>query len=233
MRGIVLSDPLEGWASSTFEDLLAGGHAAVFGSHRVPMAAEDAGFEIRDCLTVLGPEPARVWLLRKPVAEKTIVAQVLRTGTGALWIDGCRVGTGGDKGIWPVTEREGRSSLTASKDGSLSKPVETDLTKGRWPTNLVLEHRATCEERRLEHETLWSCTLGCVAAVLNEQSGVTRSAVRLGGEGQALDPNLKWRFRRASGGFTDQGGASRFYPQFRDRPELVSWLENLLLGPTR
>ena len=57
----------------------------------MPVEAEDAGFEVRDCLLVVGARTQRVWLLRKPLKEPTVAAQILATGTGALWIDGCRV----------------------------------------------------------------------------------------------------------------------------------------------
>jgi hypothetical protein len=36
-------------------------------------------------------------LARKPLACPTVAGQVLATGTGALNVDGCRAGTGGDK----------------------------------------------------------------------------------------------------------------------------------------
>jgi hypothetical protein len=33
------------------------------------------------------------WLFRKPLAERTVAANVLEWGTGAINVDGCRVGT--------------------------------------------------------------------------------------------------------------------------------------------
>ena len=60
----------------------------------------------------------------------------------------------------------------------------------------------------------WVCEPGCPVAELDEQSGVSNSAVRQGGEGIHLDPTREsWRFKRAQGGFTDSGGASRFFKQ--------------------
>lgn len=43
--------------------------------------------------TALKPAVEDWWLLRKPLSEKTVAANVLRWGTGALNIDACRVGT--------------------------------------------------------------------------------------------------------------------------------------------
>lgn len=51
----------------------------------------------------LKPAWEPIVLARKPLEEKTIAAQVLTTGTGALNIDACRVDCpGSDKGRWPA-----------------------------------------------------------------------------------------------------------------------------------
>jgi len=88
-----------------------------------------------------------VTLVRKPLSEPSVVANVLEHGTSALCINPCRVGTGKDKGIWPVTDRQGRTSFNSAVDGSLNKPVVTDTTTGRWPANVILVHQSSCECR--------------------------------------------------------------------------------------
>jgi site-specific DNA-methyltransferase (adenine-specific) len=58
-----------------------------------------------------------------------------------LGIDACRVGSGGDKGNWPITGR-------ASTRGSMSGPMDaapTDQSSGRYPTNLTLIHLPWCQ----------------------------------------------------------------------------------------
>ncbi len=65
----------------------------------------------------------------------------------------------------------------------------------------------------------WGCSPECPVRMLNEQSGDTQSSIRIGGEGEPLDPSQEgWRFRRASGGFGDAGGASRFFKTFEYDP---------------
>ena len=86
-----------------------------------------------------------VTVARKPLSESTVASNVLRHGAGGLGVDASRIGTGEDKGIWPVTARVGRNSFNSGVDGSLNKPVETDLTVGRWPANLILQHRPECQ----------------------------------------------------------------------------------------
>ena len=98
-----------------------GAHLLAFGGtrtfHRLTVAIEDAGWEIRDCMmwlygsgfpkshngpwggTALKPAWEPVIVARKPLSG-TVADNVLRYGTGALNIDGCRVG--GTEGRWPA-----------------------------------------------------------------------------------------------------------------------------------
>lgn len=123
--------------------------------HRLAVAIEDAGFEIRDQIqwiygagfpksknvgkhlpewagwgTALKPANEPIVLARKPLIG-TVAANVQSHGTGAMNIDGCRVGTGDDKGQWPITNRR-----HDDKTYTLA-PTLTDATKGRWPANVI------------------------------------------------------------------------------------------------
>ena len=80
--------------------------------------------------TALKPALEPITVARKPF-KGTVAANVLEHGTGALNIDGCRVGTGEDEGVWPVTQRRHNDVAWTVQ------PVETDTTKGRWPANLI------------------------------------------------------------------------------------------------
>jgi len=103
--------------------LKPGGHLLAFAGtrtqHRMAVRIEDAGFEIRDMIawvygsgfpkslnigkqnnceayqgwgTALKPALEPICLARKPI-EGTVAANVLKWGTGAINIDGCRVGS--------------------------------------------------------------------------------------------------------------------------------------------
>lgn len=92
----------------------------------------DAAIQWKGWGTALKPacEP---WILaRKPLAG-TVAANVLQHGTGALNIDASRVGTGKDKGIWPISERR-HDDVT-----STLPPTPTDTSKGRWPANVIVD----------------------------------------------------------------------------------------------
>ena len=104
------------------------GHLISFSSartyHRMTVAIEDAGFEIRDQLmwvygsgfpkshnygkknpkfegwgTALKPSHEPMVLARKPLSEKTVLANAEKWGVGGLNIDASRVG---DEGRWPA-----------------------------------------------------------------------------------------------------------------------------------
>lgn len=148
-----------------YDTLKPGGHLLAFGGsrtyHRLVCAIEDAGFEIRDQImwvygsgfpkshnlegdwdgwgTALKPAHEPICVARKPLVG-TVAANVLAHGTGALNIDGCRVGDSKDVPA-SVSRAAAGNSLSGSADGSLRR--ETGLESGhnpnlgRWPANLI------------------------------------------------------------------------------------------------
>ena len=141
-RGVILRPSVFGWAGGTFAGLYPGGHAVVFGGIRVPLEAEDVGFEVRDCLYVLGRGVERGWLLRRPLAASSVVGQTLATGTGGLWVDGCRIPAGGDcLGRMNRPGYNGWCNAGGGPNRAVSDPV---AAAGRWPSNIVLLHEPGC-----------------------------------------------------------------------------------------
>jgi hypothetical protein len=98
--------------------------------------ATDAAREWEGWGTALKPAFEPIVLARKPLSEGTVAANVLRWGTGALNIDGCRVETaenlnggaysGGSKNLADAT-----SYATGVNAGTFVQPL------GRWPANVV------------------------------------------------------------------------------------------------
>jgi DNA modification methylase len=185
----------ETWAA-VYRVLKPGAHLAAFGGprtfHRMMVAIEDAGFELRDTLmwvysqgfpksyslnrnpicecdndkplseydmhvvrgcgacprcgklkkefegfgTALKPSYEPVALFRKPLSEGTVAANVLRWGTGALNIDGCRVEApeGLTSGGAPSG---GNNPCFMSKDCDPRTERGNGHALGRWPANLV------------------------------------------------------------------------------------------------
>lgn len=204
------------FAEQALRVLKPGGHLLAFGGtrtyHRLACAIEDAGFEIRDCLawlygsgfpkshnlkdewegwgTALKPAHEPIVLARKPLTG-TVAASVLGHGTGALNVDGCRVGADGGtrKGSFP-----NGASVTAYGDGLNGACEIEDIGKGRWPANVVLDPEA--------------------GAMLDEQSGNLRPATsrtkreKIGGTDRFLERTGDLQRDEV---YPDSGGASRFF----------------------
>ena len=227
------SVPSEEWARECLRVLKDGGHLIAFAAtrtvHRLAVAVEDAGFEIRDQLgwcyysgfpksmdiskqldkmagaerevvahkeasqkgvsiaedrSVVGAgsfgeakvipitkpttKEAQYWegwgtalkpayepcvLARKPIAEKNVASQVLKTGTGAINIDACRFGYGDPCWIGP-NEKEWSFKHTGRVDGSgatlttaAREGLQSSDPKGRWPANLYQCPKPSRSER--------------------------------------------------------------------------------------
>jgi len=138
-----------------------GSHLLAFGGtrtyHRLACEIEDAGWEIRDCLmwlygsgfpkghnlkgvfegwgTALKPAWEPVIVARKTI-DGTVALNVLTYGTGAINIDGCRVGDfGGTKKANPPKLK----SNGIYGDGINGNCGILNLSAGRWPSNLIID----------------------------------------------------------------------------------------------
>ena len=150
--------------------------------------------------TALKPAHEVWWLARKPI-EGTIAKNVLKNGTGALNIDGCRVGNGNDRA------QGGKSGDKAGlyEDGFHTERQDRPVG-GRWPSNLLLSHSEACAE---------TCAPDCPVAEMDAQSGErvsggsqTKTKRKVG----VYEDGLKERIITP---YTDIGGASRFFPCFK------------------
>jgi site-specific DNA-methyltransferase (adenine-specific) len=139
--------------------LKPGGHLLALGGtrtyHRMACAIEDAGFEIRDCVmwiygsgfpkshdvgngwgTALKPAVEPIVLARKPLSEGTVAANVLKWGTGAINVDGCRI-----EGSPPVKPqpalRPGGKDSGYALGASTGRNGEISYAVGRWPANVI------------------------------------------------------------------------------------------------
>lgn len=72
--------------------------------------------------TALKPAVEPIVLARKPLAERNLALNVMAWGTGALNIDGCRIGLDGGAGVY--------DTLAGAEP------------KGRWPANVILDEVA-------------------------------------------------------------------------------------------
>jgi hypothetical protein len=153
--------------------------------------------------TALKPAAEHWILVRKPLGEKTVAANVLKHGTGALNIDASRVATADV--IATTVNNDIRGGRLC--EGEQRNPASTyqQSLLGRFPANLVLSHNDDCDD---------TCTTECAVAALDAQSGVSKSQVRKVKPGERMRASTNHganEFNRVEGGVNDLGGASRFF----------------------
>lgn len=146
--------PFETWQDAE-KLLLPGAHAAILvrGPHPGSAALDfrRLGFEFRDTLLVAVEQEMQICLIfRKPVAEKTVAAQAVRTGTGGMNIGACRVKHASKedfdahKAMVDTLKAKGGSLGNSWKNVSDLSNANEVSTAGRWPGNLVLVHASGC-----------------------------------------------------------------------------------------
>lgn len=129
----------------------------------VTIAATDAARQWSGWGTALKPAHEPIVVARKPLAG-TVAANVLQHGTGALNIDGCRVGAGGQ-----LQWSSARGIGYHGNAGNDQTATATASDVGRWPANLVLTHVADCAD---------TCAPSCAVAALDAQSADLGGASR-------------------------------------------------------
>jgi DNA modification methylase len=96
-------------------------------------AKTDAARQWQGWGTALKPALEPITVARKPLIG-TVADNVLRYGTGAINIDGCRVGTEGGTAKGSKPQGDGRGIYGAGIHGACEI---TQLNAGRWPANLI------------------------------------------------------------------------------------------------
>jgi len=146
--------------------------------------------------TALKPAHEPIIVARKPLIG-TVAHNVLTHGTGALNIDGSRIGT--DDNLNGGRYSDGKNendSFVFGKGVNKRSKNDFEQPKGRWPANIILD----------EH----------TAGLLDEQSGVSKSPsgmITQGGKAKggfdvgSSDGTRTSKFQ----GHNDSGGASRFF----------------------
>jgi hypothetical protein len=103
------------------------------------------GLEFRDTVLIVGPDRIRYGLLFRLPFEGSVSEQVLRTGTGAINIDACRVATTESlNGGAYAKEGEDRDTYEVWRYKRLGGAGEFQQPSGRWPANMVFVHAAGC-----------------------------------------------------------------------------------------
>jgi len=95
--------------------------------------------------TALKPASEHWILVRKPISEKTIAANVLKHGTGGLNIDASRIGTENMSRQWDRTWNDNQGEMGKRYSQNSREPGK-QVPDGRFPANLVFSHNPDCVE---------------------------------------------------------------------------------------
>ena len=137
--------------------------------------------------TGLKPANEPIVVARKPLSEKTIVDNVVKWGTGGINIDGCRIAT--DDNLF---RNDGKVDSNIYSGGNGFGGIHNEPNEGgRWPANIIFDEDA--------------------AAVLDKQSGISKSSERIGKPGGKTFGGSNMSDEVVGKWFGDKGGASRFF----------------------
>jgi DNA modification methylase len=131
--------------------------------------------------TALKPAHEPIVMARKPLSEKSVAENVLQWGTGGINIDVSRIATDDYLGGGTFGGMFGNGK-------EASKPEAGSI--GRWPANIIFDEEA--------------------GQVLDQQSGIKKSTPY---NHKLVNNKIygKYDFEETNGGYSDKGGASRFF----------------------
>lgn len=192
--------PGEEWARLCLKVLKPGGHLLAFGGtrtwHRLAVAVEDAGFEMRDSIAWMHSQGFPKGKNLKPSFEPIVVARkpftgsakanVAAWGTGELNIEDSRIATSDSFG-------KGSKGSSGFVDGYAHDGWVAGSGLGRWPANVMLDED---QAAALDVQSGFSKSSG----VINRWTG---GAKPFGGAAGLPYESVK--------GVADEGGASRFF----------------------
>lgn len=176
-------------------------------THTVPISAPatDAARQWQGWGTALKPAAEFWWLVRKPLGEKTVAANVLKHGTGAINVDGARIAATDQAALaknWDRVQSNHASGNQAGDMGLKAIDLSDRAPTGRFPANLVISHTLFCDDS--------GCAEGCAVAELDGQSGDRPGGTwpgRRSGIGYHGGKGTRGEERRDE----SIGGASRFF----------------------
>ena len=218
-----------------FSDSMGGSATANITAPATPEAQRWQGWG-----TALKPSHEPIVVARKPLSEKTVAKNVVKWGTGALNIDGTRVGT--TKEVPGTANSKGETSGYMGGWGDHTDEMSgKNPNIGRWPANTIITHSPLCRQVGTKSETvvttngkgfagsfeggennnggavtesttaIWNCAEGCPTKLfLDSKSPKTYTRQT------AATGNINWNPKDEGTeqlGYGDEGSASRFFTQ--------------------
>ncbi len=186
----------------------------------------------------LKPVYEPVLVFRKPL-DGTVAENVLAHGTGGLNVGGCRVAVSASdtvdtdplatsKGRWPPNallchlpgcRPRGTKQVNGDNRGDLAGRRAGGFADVGAPSGDPRPNARVYGDAEIP---VYECSPGCPAAALDEQSGECPAgiAVQRNGGGGKIFGGENTRGAVPDSGYSDTGGAARFFPQFEWDPVL-------------
>lgn len=186
------------------------------GAFPITAPATDAARRWQGWNTSLKPAHEPIVLARKSTGFNTTVANVLEHGTGALNIDACRTAVS-DRAAY---EHNGNKSRFGDRRNEVygvhQARADSANGLGRWPTNVVFSHPPKIVDGEVVGDACADgCVEGCPVRELDAQSGIRPSGGSPGGTASNTGLRGNTFTRQRPERPSDNGGASRYFPQFR------------------
>jgi DNA modification methylase len=190
---------------------------------RRPTELTDSAREWQGYGTALKPATEPICLARKPISESSIAANVLKWGTGALNIDGCRIETA------EQMSHGGKQASSIGYGGTSPDGFATEQhPQGRWPANLI--HDGSDEVvAGFPHTESGVLKAGTIRNVENRVYGKGASAAGKSATDYDTggDSGSAARFFYCAKATTEERGESNNHPTVKP-VELMRWLTRLV-----
>lgn len=105
-----------------------------YGVENITAPATEAASQWQGWGTALKPALEPITVARKPLGKKTVAANVLAHGTGAINVDRCRVATNEEQ---PKGSGNAQKGTLAHRDRNALIGGSVTPAAGRWPANLI------------------------------------------------------------------------------------------------
>ena len=190
-------------------------------SHNSVCDIEDIGFIIKDSISYFFKENEDVkqdviCLAMKPLSEKNFAENVMKWGTGGLNIDGCRIAH--NEKTNSCIRKSPKFQGICGEWSDSGEVITTANPEGRFPANFII------------HKD--------VAPILDKQSGYSKSSDAIRRNNQSKHTGSKngaycyGKFNDCdTRGYSDAGGASRFFKNVDSYKELLKYIAIMGLPP--
>jgi hypothetical protein len=213
---------------------------------RSVVKAENAGWETRDCISLVGRKTLRCFILHK---RHPVLQSLIHYGCGTLNIDAARIfttdrlnggATSSEKAVLSIDGYDrpwmhDEEKLKEFQEGAKER-VEKAQALGRWPANFILIHSKNCKKVGMKKAEDWKCSKHCPIKNLDAQSGIRKgwssqnhnNFNMYGGNSFNSSSTSRSGFHE---GYNDTGGASRFFYNARGWTSAIRYLTQLSGAP--